>query len=82
LALFLNTLEKVATENNLYDTPGNIFNIDESDLPINNKPDTIVTEKGFIKLMFQHLDKRVIECCTAEGQFLPPVLMLTDIKKK
>jgi hypothetical protein len=82
LELFLNRLEKLATENNLYDTPRNIFNIDESGLPINNKPDTIVTENGLIKLMFQHLDKRVIACCTAEGQFLPPVLILTDIKEK
>jgi len=45
-------MEKVATKNNLSDTPGNIFNIDESGLPVNNKPDTVITENGFIKLMF------------------------------
>jgi len=37
LERFLNKLEKVATENKLSDTPGNIFNIDESGLPVNKK---------------------------------------------
>ena len=82
----VNTLEKVATENNLSDTPGNIFNIDESGLPVNNKPDTVITERGFIKFTFQHVDKRVkisaIACCNAADQFLPPVLILTDLKNK
>jgi hypothetical protein len=41
---FFNMLEKVATENNVSDTPGNIFNIAESDIQIINKYDTIVTE--------------------------------------
>ena len=36
---FFNMLEKVATEYNLSDRPGNIFNIDESGIQINNKPD-------------------------------------------
>ena len=48
---FLNTLEKVATENNITDTPGKLFNIDESGLAA-NKPDTVITEHGFIMFMF------------------------------
>ena len=45
-------LEEVATENNLSDIPGNMFNIEESGLPVNNKPDILITENGFIKFMF------------------------------
>jgi hypothetical protein len=48
---FLNTLEKVATKNNTTDTPGKLFNIDESGLAA-NKPDSVITENGFIKFMF------------------------------
>jgi hypothetical protein len=49
---FFNMLEKLATENNISDTPGNIFNTDESGIQINNKADTVITEKGLKMLMF------------------------------
>ena len=38
-------LDKEATEDNLSDTPRNIFNFDESGMQINNNPDTIITKK-------------------------------------
>jgi hypothetical protein len=34
--------ERVATENNLSDTPGNILNTDGSDIHVNNKPDSVI----------------------------------------
>ena len=37
-------LEKVATENNLSDTSGNIFNIDESGIKMNNEPNSVTTD--------------------------------------
>jgi hypothetical protein len=43
---FFNMLEKAATENNLSDKSGNIFNIDEIGTQINNKPDSVITENG------------------------------------
>ena len=49
---FYNMLEKVATENNLSDTPGNILNINGSGKQINNKSDSLRTEKGSKMLMF------------------------------
>jgi len=44
---FLNMMEKVATENNFSDTPGNIFNIDGSGNQINNKRDSAISEKCY-----------------------------------
>jgi len=44
--------ERVANENNLSDTPGNIFNIDEDGIKINNKLDFAITEKGSKMFMF------------------------------
>jgi hypothetical protein len=40
-------LEKAATENNLSNRAGNIFNIDESGIQINNKFDFLKTKKGY-----------------------------------
>jgi hypothetical protein len=42
---FFNMLEKVATENNFSDTPGNIFKIDEGGIQINNKADPVITKE-------------------------------------
>jgi hypothetical protein len=39
-------LDKVATEDDLSDTPRNIFNFDERGMQISNKPDTKITENG------------------------------------
>jgi hypothetical protein len=39
-------LEKAATDSNLSDTPGNVFNIYESVIHINNKPESVITQNG------------------------------------
>ena len=41
---FFNTLQKIATESDLTDAPGNIFNADESGIQINQKPDSLKAE--------------------------------------
>ena len=38
-------LDKGTTEDNLSDTPRNIFNFDESGVQINNKLEAIITKK-------------------------------------
>ena len=45
--IFFNLLEKVVSKKNLSGTPGNIFNIEESGIQINNKPEFVITEKGY-----------------------------------
>jgi hypothetical protein len=49
---FYNMMEKVATENKLSNTPGNILNINGSGKQINNKSDSVRTERGSKMLMF------------------------------
>ena len=46
VGIFFNMLEKVATENNPPDTPGNIFKMDKSSIQIYNKPHTVMTDKS------------------------------------
>jgi len=43
---FFTMLGKVATENNFSDTPGNICDIYESGIQINNRPKSVITEEG------------------------------------
>jgi hypothetical protein len=83
---FFNTLEKLATKNNLSDTNEDIWNIDESRIQI-NKPDSVITEKGSRKVHVltsgeKNGNVRVIACCHVADQFLPPVLIFKDINKK
>jgi hypothetical protein len=46
VGIFCKILDKVATKNNFSDTPENILNTDESGIQINNKPDSVIREKG------------------------------------
>jgi len=78
-------LGKVATENNLSDTPGNICNIYESGIQINNKPDSVITDKGSKNVHVLTSGEKiknvtVIACCNAAKQFLPPFLIFKGVK--
>jgi len=52
VGIFFNMLEKMATENNPSDTPGNIFNTDKRGIKIDNKPDSVMTYKSVKKFVF------------------------------
>jgi hypothetical protein len=44
---YFNVPEKVVSKKNISDTPVNTFNTEESGIQINNKPEFIITEKGY-----------------------------------
>jgi hypothetical protein len=78
--------EKLGAENNLFDKPGNIFNMDESDVQANNKPASVITGKGpesVHVLTSGEKSENVTEiaCCNAAGQFLPPCSNIQMCKK-
>ena len=88
---FFNMLQKVGTENNLSDTHGNIFFFWQKWLTINNKPDSVIAEKGVCKCSCFNTGRkqwkyhRVIACCNAAGQFLlppSPVIIFEVVNKK
>jgi hypothetical protein len=71
---YFNMLEKVATKNNLSDTPGNIFNIVERFIKTNNRPDSLKPEKSSknVRVLAQGEKSeniRVIVRCYATGQY-------------
>jgi hypothetical protein len=73
---FFNMLENVARENNLSDTPGNIFNIDESGLQLNKKPASVITENAskIVRVLTSGEESETIlvtACAYVAIQFLP-----------
>jgi hypothetical protein len=69
-------LEKVATKNNLSDSPGNIFHIVESLKKTNNRPDSVKLEESSKDVHVltpgrKELNITVIARCYAASQFLP-----------
>jgi hypothetical protein len=48
---FFNNVEKISTENSFSGTPGNISEIEESGIQINNKPATVITQMGLKAFM-------------------------------
>lgn len=82
IGTYFNMLEKAATYSSLSDTSGNIFNICESIIHINNKPEFVITQKGpkNVHVLISG-DKSenitVIACCNA-----PLVIIFSAINKK
>jgi hypothetical protein len=74
---FLNTLNKITTENAPTDTRWNIFMIDESGFKINNKPGAVITENGSKNVHVltsggKSENITVIACCNAPEHILSP----------
>ena len=83
---FFNMMEKVTTENNFSDTPGNIFNIDERGNQINNKPDSAIRQKCYKNVHVVPTGERSenithIACCSAAGQLLSPIVIFKYVYK-
>jgi len=78
-------LEKLATENKLSDTPGNILNTDESGIQVSKKHNSVITENGSKNVHVLTLGERsenitVKACCNAAGQLLTHVLILKEVR--
>jgi len=74
-------------EYKLFDTPGNIFKIEESDIQINNKPDTAITEQGsknapVLTSGGKNENITGIACHSAAGQCLSLLLIFKNVNKK
>jgi hypothetical protein len=78
--------ERVATENNLSDTPGNILNTNVRDIQVNNKPDSSNRKEVWnVHVVTSGEDSetvRVIACHDAGGQILRSVLLFSYVNKK
>lgn len=81
--LLLKTLEKY----DLLESPGKIYNVDETGIQLNNEPGMVIAERGSKSVVSVTSCERgesvtIIACGNAEGTFLPPVLIFKGKHKK
>lgn len=84
---YFDLLKCILIKHNLMDKPSNIYNVDETGLPLNNKPGFVLAEKGSKDVHYLTSGEKgesitAIVCCNAEGNFLPPVCIFKGVNKK
>lgn len=84
---FFDLLSGVYTEYQMYDKAGNVFNMDETGFQINNEPGAVIASKGAKDVHVLSSCERgenvtIISCCSAEGNFLPPVVIFKGVREK
>lgn len=84
---YFDLLQDILVKNDLLGKPGNIYNVDESGLQLNNKPGYVVAAKGSKSVPNITSGERgetisVIACCNGEGVFLPPACIFKGKNEK
>ncbi|KAI4463223.1 hypothetical protein MML48_4g00004247 [Holotrichia oblita] len=84
---YFELLERTLAENDLFNKPGNIYNMDETGLQLNNKPGQVIAAKGSKSVSTITSGEKgetisVIACCNAEDVFLPPYCIFKGKNKK
>jgi len=73
------TLKNVPTENNLIDKPGQIYNIDESGIPLDHRSPHVIARKGQRKVRYCTSGNKsqimLVACINAIGQTMPPFII-------
>ena len=76
---YFDLLKDVLEENDLMDSPGQIYNIDETGMPLDHRPPKIVTKKGQKKVRYRTSGNKsqitVIGCVSASGHAIPPFVI-------
>ena len=72
-------LKKTLLENDLMDKPEQIYNVDESGMPLDHRPPKVVSQKGQKKVRSRTSGNKsqitVIACVCATGHALPPFVI-------
>lgn len=83
---YFNLLENILVENDLISKPNCVFNVDESDLQLNNRPGHVLDKKGSKAVATKTSTEKgetitIIACCSAEFTFLPPACIMKGKNK-
>ena len=84
ISAYFDLLEKILTESELLDVPGAIFNVDETGMPLDHKPEKAIAQKGS-KCVTAHTSGNktsitVIACGSEAGQIIPPMVLFQGEK--
>ena len=76
---YYNLLEETLKEHNLMNTPAQIYNMDESGMPLDPRPPNVIAKRGQKKVRYRVSGKKdqitVLGCVNAVGQFIPPMVI-------
>ncbi|TGZ48328.1 hypothetical protein DBV15_08634 [Temnothorax longispinosus] len=84
---YFQLLSKICKENNFFNEPSKIYNVDETGLQLNNDFGKVIATKGSREVHHVTLAEKgetisVIACCNAEGNFLPPYCIFKGKRKR
>ena len=76
---YFELLKTTLTENNLFDKPSQLYNVDQTGMPLDHKPPKLVAHKGQKKVRSKTSGNKsqitVIACVNATGQTIPPFVI-------
>ena len=79
---YFNLLEDTLKEHDLMNRPAQIYNMDESGMPLDARPPNVVAKRGQIKVRYRQSGKKeqisVIGCANAVGQSILPMVILRE----
>ena len=79
LKQYFSLLGKVLTENDLLEKPAQLYNMDETGMPIDHKPPNVIAKKGQKKVRYRSAGNKsqvtVVGCVSAVGQAIPPMVI-------
>lgn len=80
---YYDLLEQTLSDNDLLDKPYQIFNLDETGIPLDPSPPKVVVPKGTKHPSFITTGNRaqitVLSCCNAAGSAMPPMVIFDRI---
>ena len=76
---YYNLLELTHSENDLLDKPAQVFNIDETGMPLDPSPHSVIARRGqkhpSVVGFGDKTQITVLSCCSAAGYALPPFVI-------
>lgn len=87
VAEFFKTLETVVEKTNLRGRPECVYNVDETGIPLNNRPPNIIAQKGAKDVVSVTNVERgenvtVLACMNATGQYIAPFVLFKGVRKR
>ena len=76
---YFELLKGVLVENDLMNSPSQIYNVDETGMPLDHQPPKIVAKRGQRKVRYHTSSNKsqitMIGCVSASGQAIPPFVI-------
>ena len=76
---YYDLLEDTLKEHNLFNSPSQLYNVDESGIPLDPKAPKVVTLRGTRKARYQSPGRKgqitIVACGNAAGQVIPPLII-------